>query len=60
VVVLTQNRNVWFLNRADYVLLCGTSNENDVGKYAALLTIDQLALSYLRRIQVGEDPIEKG
>ena len=59
VVVLTQNRNVWFLNRADYVLLCGTSNENDVGKYAALLTIDQLALSYLRRIQVGEDPIEK-
>ncbi|MBR1828501.1 MAG: MurR/RpiR family transcriptional regulator, partial [Atopobiaceae bacterium] len=42
VVVLTQSRNVWFLNRADYVLLCGTSNENDVGKYAALLTIDQL------------------
>ena len=60
VVVLTQNRNVWFLNRADYVLLCGTSNENDVGKYAALLTIDQLALSYMRHMQVGEDPIEKG
>lgn len=54
VVVLTQNRNAMLVNRADHVLLCGTSNQNDVGKYAALLTIDYLVLSYMRRIYVDE------
>lgn len=51
VVVLTQNRYAMFVNRADYVILCGTSNQNDVGKYAALLTIDSLVLSYMRHIR---------
>lgn len=60
VVVLTQNRYGMLVNRADYVLLCGTSNENDVGKYAALLTVDQLALSYMRHVQVEERPYEEG
>lgn len=59
VVVLTQNRYAMMVNRADYVLLCGTSNENDVGKYAALLTIDQLVLSYLRRMNADEDSPRK-
>lgn len=54
VVVLTQNRNAMLVNRADHVLLCGNSNQNDVGKYSALLTIDYLVLSYMRRIYVGE------
>ena len=51
VIVLTQNRHSLFINRADCVLLCGSSNENDVGKYAALMTIDYLVMSYLRHIQ---------
>jgi len=55
VVVLTQNRYAMLVNRADYVLLCGTSNENDVGKYAALLTVDSLVLSYLRHVRVEDD-----
>ena len=54
VVALTQNRNAILVNRADHVLLCGNSNQNDVGKYAALLTIDYLVLSYMRRIYADE------
>jgi len=49
VVVLTQNRHALYLNRADYVLLCGNTNENDLGKYAALMTIDYLVMAYMRR-----------
>jgi DNA-binding MurR/RpiR family transcriptional regulator len=54
VVVLTQNRFALHLNRADYVLFCGDSNQNDVGKYAALLTIDLMVMSYIRRLRAGE------
>jgi hypothetical protein len=43
------------VNRADYVLLCGTSNENDVGKYAALLTTDSLVLSYMRHVHMDDN-----
>lgn len=59
VVVLTQNRYAMFVNRADYVLLCGTSNENDIGKYAALLTVDDLVLSYLRNMRSADDTNER-
>ena len=59
VVVLTQNRYAMFVNRADYVLLCGSSNENDVGKYAALLTIDSLVMSYLRSMRSNDDISER-
>lgn len=56
VVVLTQNRYGLFINRADCVLMCGSSNENDVGKYAALMTIDYLVMSYMRHTQTkGQD-----
>lgn len=54
VVVLTQNRFAQNLNRADYVLFCGGSNQNDVGKHAALLTIDLMVMSYIRRLKTGE------
>lgn len=57
VVVLTQNRFAMDLNRADYVLFCGSSNANDVGKYAALLTTDHLVMSYLRRLRIEENPL---
>lgn len=51
VVVLTQNRHALYINRADYMLLCGNTNENDIGKYAALMTIDYLVMAYMRRIE---------
>ncbi|MBR3223946.1 MAG: hypothetical protein IKF78_01335 [Atopobiaceae bacterium] len=51
VVVLTQNRNALYINRADYVLPCGNTNENDIGKYAALMTIDYLVMMYMRHIE---------
>ena len=54
VVVLTQNRFAQNLNRADYLLFCGDSNQNDVGKYAALFTIDLMVMSYIRRLKTGE------
>lgn len=54
VVVLTQNRFAQNLNRADYVLFCGGSNRNDVGKYAALFTIDLMVMGYIRRLRTGD------
>ena len=51
VVVLTQNRHALFINRADHVLTCGTTNENDVGKYAALMTLDYLVMMYARFLE---------
>lgn len=54
VIVLTQNTHSLFINRADYVLICGASNENDIGKYAALMTVDYLVLSYIRHLREEE------
>lgn len=59
VVVLTQNRYAMLVNRADYVILCGSSNENDVGKYAALLTVDSLVMSYLRSVRSDDEVSER-
>lgn len=53
VAVITQNAHALYLNRADFVLGCGSSNDNDVGKYAALMTIDYLVMSYLMRTRQG-------
>lgn len=49
VAAITQNRRALYINRVDYVLTCGDTNENDIGKYAALMTIDFLVMSYLNR-----------
>ena len=51
---ITQNRHALFLNRVDVVLGCGNSNDNDVGKYALLMTIDYLVMSAIRRRQLGD------
>ena len=48
VVVLTQNIGSPFINRADYVLRCGISNQNDIGKYSALMIIDYIVMCYMR------------
>ena len=50
VALITQNRHAMYLSRADHVLYCGTTNENDMGKYAALMTIDYLVMSYRQRL----------
>lgn len=50
--VLTQSTHSLFINRADYVLICGPTNENDIGKYTALMTIDFLVMAYMRRQMV--------
>lgn len=50
VLVLTQNSHALHINRADWVLSCGETNANDVGKYAALMTIDCMVTGYLARL----------
>ena len=54
VVAITQTRRAMYINRVDYLLTCGDTNENDLGKYAALMTIDYLVMCYLRRLERGE------
>ena len=49
VLAITQNRSALYLNRANWVLTCGTSNENDIGKYAALMTIDHMVMTIIQR-----------
>ncbi len=49
VLVITQNASSPYWNLARYVLNCGMTNRNDVGKYGALLAADLLILHYLRQ-----------
>ena len=51
IVVITQNQSCPYWNNADYILPCGTNNQNDVGKYSALAATDLLIMSYLRRYE---------
>lgn len=48
ILVITQNLSSADLNQAHYVLRCGTSNKDDIGKYAAMMTVDYLVMSYLK------------
>lgn len=52
-LVITQNRSSAYWNNASCVLNCGSTNQNDVGKYSALLAADLLVMHYLR--QYGRD-----
>ncbi len=58
VLMLTQNDHSLHINRADWVLSCGETNANDVGKYAALMTIDCMVTSYLSRYLMRKNPNE--
>lgn len=51
VLAITQNLSNAELNNARYVLQCGTSNRDDIGKYAAMMTVDYLVMSYLKEYQ---------
>lgn len=48
ILIITQNLSNAELNSARYVLRCGTSNKDDIGKYSAMMTIDYLVMSYLK------------
>ena len=48
VLVITQNLASPYLNTADFILQCGTTNRNDVGKYAALMANDLIVMGYMR------------
>lgn len=52
-LVITQNKSSPYWNSARFILNCGVTNRNDVGKYGALLAVDLLTLHYLR--QYGRD-----
>lgn len=49
IVVITQNRSNAYLNSASYVLQCGETNQEDTGKYGALVLTDYLIQTYVRR-----------
>lgn len=53
ILAITQNVSSPYWNYASYILRCGNSNQNDTGKYAALLTAEMLCLNYLK--QYGKD-----
>lgn len=48
-LVITQNLSNAYLNNADFVLRCGLSNLDDVGKYSAMMMTDFLIMSYLKK-----------
>jgi DNA-binding MurR/RpiR family transcriptional regulator len=49
VLVITQNLSNAYLNNADYILRCGLSNRDDVGKYSAMMMTDYMVMLYLKK-----------
>ena len=49
ILVITQNYSSPYLNCADFILQCGSTNRNDVGKYTALVANDLMVMEYMRR-----------
>jgi fructoselysine-6-P-deglycase FrlB-like protein len=49
VLVITQNLSSAYLNNADYILRCGLSNRDDVGKYSAMMMTDYMVMLYLKK-----------
>lgn len=48
-LVVTQNFSNACLNQVDYVLQCGYTNRDDVGKYSALMAMDLIVMAYMKR-----------
>ena len=48
-LVVTQNFSNACLNQVDYVLQCGYTNRDDVGKYSALMAMDLIVMVYMKR-----------
>lgn len=49
ILVITQNLSSPYLNSARFVLRCGESNRDDIGKYAAMMATDILVINYMKR-----------
>lgn len=49
IIVLTQNTNSIYINKADHIISCGETNQDDTGKYAVLAVLDLLVLQYMKR-----------
>lgn len=49
IVVLTQNTRSIYINRADRIIKCGETNQDDTGKYAVLAVLDSIVLQYMKR-----------
>lgn len=49
IIIITQNTNGIYTNRADHVISCGETNQDDTGKYAVLSVLDLLVLQYMKR-----------
>lgn len=49
IIVITQNLSSSNWNHADYVLPCGNSNKNDIGKYTALMVVDMIIIHYMSK-----------
>lgn len=49
ILVITQNMSSPYWNQANFVLRCGTSNKDDVGKYSALMAVDLIIMEYMRK-----------
>ena len=48
-MVITQNLSSPYWNLAKFVLRCGQSNLDDVGKYSALMITDMIVINYLQK-----------
>ena len=53
IVVITQNIDSSYWNQADYIVPCGKTNANDIGKYSALMIIDMLLIHYMSKYYNG-------
>lgn len=49
VLMITQNLSNVYLNHVDFVLRCGISNRDDIGKYSVMMVTDYLVMSYMKK-----------
>lgn len=49
ILVITQNLSSANLNYAEYILQCGISNRDDIGKYSAMMMTDFLVMLYYKK-----------
>lgn len=49
IIVLTLNTKSPYINKADHIIRCGDTNQDDTGKFAVLSVLDHLVLQYMKR-----------
>ncbi len=48
IIVLTQNTDSIYTNKADHIIRCGETNQDDTGKFACLAVLDHIVLQYMK------------